>query len=604
MALTNSDISKLLADEGYINKKETDYALKESKRRSQNFLDILIALGYLSKDLYREALAEHYKIEPYNSNTINLDHGAFKTLEEELAIRLRMAVVQKDGMSNYLVAVEDPENQEKINLLNEKLGGKVKLLLALPEDIDELLLHYRPTLESQIESLKDSTESAVELLNILLQEAIEKRASDIHIEPLEKEIVIRFRIDGVLHVMSKISKSFLNPLVTRIKILAHLRTDEHRSFQDGSIRFRINKIAYDTRVSIAPTIRGEKIAFRILSEKIRRYTLSDLGFSENVEAKINKLITRPFGMILTTGPTGCGKTTTLYAILRALNSPEINIMTIEDPIEYRIDGVNQIQVNQATDITFAKGLRSMVRQDPDVILVGEIRDSETANISVNAALTGHLLLSTIHTNDAPTTLPRLIEMGIEPFLVSSTLIAAISQRLVRKLCKNCLSLKSYKKQDLIKIIGEVATKKLGHEDTIRLPYSKGCKNCTNTGFKGRIGLFEILEISPKIHELILKKSGSKEIFNVAKSEGFFTMFDDGIDKVQRGMTTIEEVLRVTLPEKIEKIKSLNSNNTKIHTTTKPVESIKTKKVNEKNEKPTPKIEKSDNLLVERKTKKT
>ncbi|MFH1749956.1 MAG: type II/IV secretion system protein [bacterium] len=603
MALKDSDISKILIEEGYLNKKEAEYALKESERRSQNFLDILIALGYLSKDLYREALAEHYKIEPYNSNIINLDYDAFKTLEEELAIRLRTAVIKKDGMGNFLVAVEDPEDQEKITLLNEKLGNKIKLLLALPEDIDELLVRYRPTLESQIESLESSTESAVELLNILLEEAIEKRASDIHIEPLEKEIVIRFRIDGVLHVMSKLSKGFLNSLVTRIKILAHLRTDEHRSFQDGSVRFRINEISYDTRVSIAPTIRGEKVAFRILSEKIRRFTLGDLGFSEDVEAKINKLITRPFGMILTTGPTGCGKTTTLYAILRALNNPEINIMTIEDPIEYRIDGVNQIQVNQTANITFAKGLRSMVRQDPDVVLVGEIRDSETADISVNAALTGHLVLSTIHTNNAPTTLPRLIEMGVEPFLVSSTLIAAISQKLVRKLCKNCLSLKTYKKEDLIKIIGEEAAKKLGEETTIRLPYSKGCKNCANTGFKGRIGLFEILEISPKIHDLILKKAGSEEIYATAKSEGFSTMFDDGINKVQRGMTTIEEVLRVTLPEKIEKIKTLSANNIKPNTLTQPTEPIKTDKSKPKNEKPTPKTKKANNLLVEHKTKK-
>jgi type II secretory ATPase GspE/PulE/Tfp pilus assembly ATPase PilB-like protein len=337
-------------------------------------------------------------------------------------------------------------------------------------------------------------------------------------------------------------------ILNRIKVNARLRIDEHVSAQDGAMRFAgEGGVVTDIRVSIVPTIEGEKIALRILSHYIENLTLSDLGLGEASEKKIKDAADKPFGMILVVGPTGAGKTTTLYAVLKRLNQPDVNITTIEDPVEYRMQGVNQIQVNADTHLTFAEGLRSIVRQDPDIILVGEIRDKETAEISVNAALTGHLLLSTFHANDASSALPRLVEMDIEPFLLASTLEVVVAQRLARRLCQNCRYSTSVARTSIEKEFPFL--KKYWKGNKVTLYKSHGCKACGNTGYTGRVGIFEFISITPAMEELILKHPNAAEIRALAKKEGTVFMFEDGMDKVKNGITTIEEVVRVVgMPE--------------------------------------------------------
>ncbi len=385
---------------------------------------------------------------------------------------------------------------------------------------------------------------------MLLQYGYENKASDIHIEPYEDKILVRFRVDGVLHDVLSIDKKMHDLILTRIKILSRMRTDEHRSAQDGKIRHRMGKEKVDIRVSIIPITEGEKVVMRLLSSKNRQFNLIDLGFSDSDFKKVKKAVKNPHGMILATGPTGSGKTTTLYAILKILNKRTVNIATIEDPVEYDMEGVNQIQVNEKTDLTFAKGLRSIVRQDPDIIMVGEIRDEETAGIAVNSALTGHLVLSTLHTNDAATTLPRLLDMDIEPFLVASTVNIIVAQRLVRKICQTCrgsytLTLKELKLIEGIKEIKE-AYKDKGYKNVKKLNFYKGagCKVCGNTGYHGRIGIYEVLEMNEDIKDSILRRASSDEITKLAKKNGMKTMLEEGVEKILNGETTIEEVFRV------------------------------------------------------------
>ena len=333
------------------------------------------------------------------------------------------------------------------------------------------------------------------------------------------------------------------------KILSKLRTDEHRAAQDGRMEFTTENEKVDVRVSIIPISDGEKVVMRILSEKSRQFKLSELGLEKGDLEKVQRNFKKPYGMILATGPTGSGKTTTLYAILKMLNSREVNISTIEDPIEYDIEGVNQIQANPKTNLTFAKGLRSILRQDPDIIMVGEIRDEETAGIAINAAMTGHLVLSTLHTNDAPTTLPRLLDMQIEPFLIASTVNVAIAQRLVRKIHQGCVESYIPKADELKSIIGSIGkerAEKIGaHKKGFRLYRGKGCKLCNQTGYEGRIGIFEVLEMTEKIRQLVMKRANSDEIRQEALAAGMTSMLDDGLNKVVKGVTSIEEVVRVT-----------------------------------------------------------
>jgi len=383
--------------------------------------------------------------------------------------------------------------------------------------------------------------SIIGLIDDLIAHAQKVRASDIHIDPNEKEVRIRFRIDGVLQQVFSFPKRIHDEIISRIKVIAALRTDEHQASQDGRFRIILEETgAVDVRVSIAPTYYGENAVLRLLSDNSEEFTLETLGFTKEDAEKIIQAVQKPTGMILSTGPTGSGKTTTLYTIIKMLNSEEISIITIEDPIEYAVSGIEQIQVNPHSGLTFANGLRSVLRQDPDIIMVGEIRDAETAGIAVNTALTGHLLLSTVHTNDAATTLPRLLDMKIEPFLVASTVNIAIGQRLVRRICDKCKkerALTDTEKKSLAEALPNVTIPDICFEGS-------GCDACNKTGFLGRLSVNEVLTVDNDVREAILKKLSAADIKRIAVANGMTTMLEDGFLKVQKGLTTIKEILRV------------------------------------------------------------
>lgn len=386
--------------------------------------------------------------------------------------------------------------------------------------------------------------SIICLIDSLLKHACEVGASDIHIDPLEKSVRVRFRVDGVLEDPYSLPKSVHGEMISRIKILSQLRTDEHQATQDGRFRYTMpsTDAFVDLRVSIVPTYHGENAVLRLLSDKADNLNLENLGFSEGDKKKIVHALRKSNGMILATGPTGSGKTTTLYTLIKMLNSPGVSIITIEDPVEYAIDGIEQIQVNSKHGLTFANGLRSILRQDPNIVMVGEIRDAETASIAVNTALTGHLLLSTLHTNDAATTLPRLLDMGIEEYLVASTVSIAIGQRLVRKVCEHCKE--KYQMTEAMK--SGLMDTSFGKFVEVGQGFYKGvgCRKCNGSGYAGRICINEVLVADDVIREAILRKAPASEIKNIAIARGMTTMLEDGFQKVRSGITTIEEILRV------------------------------------------------------------
>jgi type II secretory ATPase GspE/PulE/Tfp pilus assembly ATPase PilB-like protein len=410
----------------------------------------------------------------------------------------------------------------------------------------ESVVKKKEAVTQKVETIgNDSPVNIVELLDSIVIGALQLKASDIHIEPRDEEMIVRYRIDGLLREVLRIDKNLEQALIFKVKVSAKLRTDEHFAPQDGRIRFVFDGKKLDTRISILPITKGEKIVIRLLTSEGRSFKLEDLGIVGHDLEVVEKSYAKPYGMILAVGPTGSGKTTTLYAILKILNSPDVNITTIEDPVEYDIEGVNHIQINVKAKLTFANGLRSILRQDPDIVMVGEIRDNETARIAINAALTGHLVLSTLHTNDSVTTIPRLIDMGVEPFLVASTVNVIVAQRLARKLCENCrqsFELSAQDHEELTKIrpdIGELikSGEKIYHE--------VGCSVCGDTGFKGRIGLYEVLEVNEEVRDLINNKASTDQIYKLARKQDLHTIVEDGAKKVKGGVTSISELIRVT-----------------------------------------------------------
>lgn len=404
-------------------------------------------------------------------------------LPKEIAEQLGVLVVGFSAKTAS-VALKGPLDQGKLKTVKEALSvGRLQTYYANPEQIDQYLRYYRPTLDTRFSQiLKSSQRVAPDFVDQIILDALLLGASDIHCEPQEQDVLIRFRVDGVLHEAGRLPQDQYGNIVNRVKVLAKLRIDEHQASQDGSIHFSAEGKSSDLRISIVPTVNGEKIVIRVLSEYVRDFTLADLGMSESDRELVATASAAPYGMMLVSGPTGSGKTTTLYALVKKLNDTGVNITTIEDPVEYRIPGINQIQVNNQTNLTFAKGLRAIARQDPNVILVGEIRDEETADIAVNAALTGHLVLSTFHANDASSVLPRLLHMGIEPFLLASTIHTVIAQRLARKICEKCRVSYSVKPTELEEL------GRLGVKATSTTLYKgKGCAACNQTGFRGRVG---------------------------------------------------------------------------------------------------------------------
>lgn len=415
-----------------------------------------------------------------------------------------------------------------------------------PENSAVLVARQMSAVREELEKEKGVI-SIIQLVDALIVEGHNVRASDIHIDPTEQTLRVRYRIDGVLQEAYQIQKGMASEIVTRLKILSGMRTDEHYAAQDGRFRAVVkcdgsDDVNVDVRVSVAPTYYGENAVLRLLSDKAEQFSLTLLGFSESNRERIERVLRKPYGMILATGPTGSGKTTTLYTMLKQLSTPDVSIVTIEDPIEYAISGIEQIQVNARTGLTFANGLRSILRQDPNIIMVGEIRDQETAQIAVNTALTGHLLLSTVHTTDSATTLPRLLDMGIEPYLIASTVNMAIGQRLVRKICEACREEyvpTAAERKSIKDHLAEAQMTKVK-----RFFRGKGCEACNGMGYRGRIGIHEVLLVEEPIRELILKKASSSDVKRLAVELGMTTMLEDGLLKAEAGETTIQEVLRV------------------------------------------------------------
>lgn len=538
-------LKELLLSENYILAEDLKKAEDYAKTNHADFLDYLYHQGKISDALLGQAIAEYYKIN-FADLADKLNPDTILKLPKNIALGLR-SILFEENEKEVKIATDEPHQIYLKESLKKIYPAKtVTLCYANTKTIDEALTFYRENLDSRINDLKKSGKSlAPNLVSEIFNDALLARASDIHFEPQPENVLVRFRIDGVLHEMSSLDKLDYASIINRIKVLADLRSDDHFSAQDGAIRYDTKTGKIDMRISIVPTVSGEKIVIRILSYYIKNYTLEDIGLETAGSELITKAAAKPFGMILVVGPTGSGKTTTLYTLIKLLQSPNVNITTIEDPVEFRIPGVNQIQVNTQTNLTFAKGLRSIARQDPNIILVGEIRDNETAEIAVNSALTGHLVVSSFHANDAAATFPRLLDMGVEPFLLTSTLELIVAQRLVRRICPTCRYSKVVKRNDLKKIIAN--PEKYFTDDEVTLYEGKGCKSCNNTGYKGRTGIFEFIRMTEEMKTLLLTKPSALEIAKLAAKQGAKTMYDDGIEKVKNGLTTIEELNRVANP---------------------------------------------------------
>lgn len=557
MTISDEDLKKLVIKNNLIDEKGITQILEYLKNSDTTFYDALIEKNIITDENLGILISDYLKMPFVILSKLSIAEDVFRIIPERIARKHKIIPFLKDATS-LKVALSNPNKKTLLEMVARKSGLKIIPYLATERDINNTFFIYRKDLQvifdqileeevySDLQSIIKEDAPIIKIVNLIIQYASQDKASDIHIEPQEKKCLIRFRIDGMLHDVVSLPINLHDRIVTRIKIVSNLRTDEHMSAQDGKMRFKDDEETMDIRVSILPIVDGEKAVLRLLSTHARQFSLIDLGMNEKDLAKLNESISKSYGMILSTGPTGSGKSTSIYAILKIINKREKNITTVEDPVEYRIKGVNQINVNVKTGLTFASGLRSILRQDPNIVFVGEIRDIETAGIAVNAALTGHLVLSTLHTNDAATALPRFIDMKVEPFLVASTVNVIIAQRLIRKICEMCKSSFKVPKEELIRNLPlDVVVKNLGDIPEYTIFKGNGCKICHNTGYAGRIGIFEILEISKKIKALIVGKADSEMIAKQAIDEGMTTMLDDGLEKIKRGLTTLEEVLRVT-----------------------------------------------------------
>ena len=578
MHVSEGELKNFILDSGLVPKKDLDAAAEESKERKQPFADILVSRGSITEDALRRIQAYVLGIPFVSLKEHKIPPDVLALIPEPIARTHNIVAFKKEGDS-LEVAMLDVEDLASIDSMRKKTGLKILARLTDTDSIKHSLLQYQKSLKDEFgdiistEAGKLKTNAAdtdlsgadlkkmaedlpiVRIVDTLLKHAIVQGASDIHIEPMEAEVLVRYRIDGILHDAMTLPRAAAAGIVARIKVLSNLKLDEKRLPQDGRFKLETEAEKVSFRVSTIPTFYGEKIVMRLLRETGGEgFTLEALGFHGEGLEKIHSATKATTGIILVSGPTGSGKTTTLYTILDILNTPDVNISTIEDPIEYQMKRVNQTQVNPAIGFTFASGLRSLVRQDPNIIMVGEIRDGETASLAINAALTGHLVLSTIHTNSAAGAIPRLVDMGVEPFLLVSTLRVIIGQRLVRQLCEGKTEYK-LSKAEAAKIATEdhfdAAFKELHDEKLVKegattenLPFyhptpSAECPD----GYKSRIGIHEVLGVSPAIRESMLKSGTSEAIEAQARKEGMLTMFEDGLYKAARGITSLEEVLR-------------------------------------------------------------
>ncbi len=559
--LTPDELQALLSDAGVVTDEQLAQAKERAESVGESFASALLWYSFISDEQLGRLIADHLKLPFVVVAEKAIESDVLHRIPEIFAAKKNVIVFALDA-EGLSVAMSDPRDMETRNFLSRKSGLPIRVFYATPRDIkNSLSLYRKEVVEAFDEMIGKSIEEAgqhksgesdppiIRIVDTLVLYAYQNRASDIHLEPRDRDMLVRFRIDGMLHDIVTLPPELHPQIISRIKILGKLRTDEHQKPQDGKMEVMTEGDRLDIRISIIPTTEGEKVVMRLLSERSRQFSLSNLGLSpENLE-KLTAAYENPYGMILVTGPTGCGKTTTLYAVLKLLNRRAVNVVTIEDPVEYDMEGVNQIQVNTDANLTFATGLRSILRQDPNIILVGEIRDDETASIAVNLAMTGHLVLSTLHTNNAATTIPRLIDMHIEPFLIASTVNAIVAERLIRKIHLACRVSEEKPASEILKYVEADLFGKIfgiGSSDRqIRLYRGKGCANCHHTGYEGRVGIFEILTFDESIREAIIAEKDADTIERLAIAAGMHTMLEDGLLKVSQGITTLDEVLRAT-----------------------------------------------------------
>lgn len=553
--INDEKLRQNLSESNIVNKEALDEAWKYAKKNKFSLSDALLDKDLISDENLGKIIADELGFPYINLLTSNIQTELLNLIPQKLSKARKIFVFKKDDKNVYL-ATPNPEDYETISFIEKKIEMSAVVYFTTKRNIAEAQKFYNLGIETDFKKIllanaqeaKETEQEApiIRLTDTILRYADENKASDVHIEPKKNATLIRFRMDGVLRDMATLPKEIHQQIVTRIKVMSELRTDEHQAAQDGKLSIDLERETLDVRVSIIPVTGGENIVMRLLPEKDRQFGLTDLGMDEFDLAKITGAINKPYGMILATGPTGSGKTTTQYSILKLLDKREVNIMTIEDPVEYELEGINQIQVNPRTNLTFADGLRSIVRQDPDIILVGEIRDEETAGIAINSAMTGHLVLSTLHTNDAATTLPRLLDMKVEPFLVASTINIIIGQRLVRRICLRCIESAPYKISTLKKqFSAEIIDKYFSKSATeVRLYQSRGCEVCHYTGYSGRIGIYEVMEMQENIKVSVMDRKNASYIKEIAVKNGMTPMVEDGIKKALKGLTTIDEVIRV------------------------------------------------------------
>jgi len=602
MRIPDSLVEKLLSKGGDFSKEQLAGLRKQAAAEKQPLQDVVIKSNLVTEKELTKLYADEIEVPFVEIKAAEISHEVLKQLPERIARQYNAVIFGIDKQDIKQVAMEDPDDIQALNFLQKQLGNKLKIHITTSSLLQAALDQYRGTISSELTKVITNEEDAddneeevdesdlaedspvAQTVNILIEYGIKSGASDVHIEPREDHVVVRYRIDGLLREANKLPRKLLGSLVSRIKILSNLKIDEHRAPQDGRFKIEVSGQIYALRVSTLPILDGEKVVMRILNESSKAADFTELGFWGTALADLKQAITQPHGMVLVTGPTGSGKSTTLFSVLSSLNTPNVNISTVEDPIEYHIVGANQTQVNPVAGMTFTNGLRALLRQDPTIVTAGEIRDGETADLAVQAALTGHLVFSTLHTNNAATCLPRLLDMGVEPFLIASTVRVVIGQRLVRRLCIDCREA-FVPDAALLKHLDEAfhlndngGLKRLHELEAAALKdgidastgskdktsselstspsastklwkaHDTGCDSCGHSGYKGRIGIYEVLSNTSAIQKLIVSNSTSENLEQTATGEGMLTMQLDGFIKALRGQTTIEEVLRVTAQE--------------------------------------------------------
>ena len=591
MRISDTTIEKILVRTGSVDETKLNELKSDAEANSKSLQDTVLHSNIVDDEKLTEMIAEYIGVPFIRINPKDVSEEVLRKIPEHIARQYNAVLFAAAEDGTLSLAMDDPDDVQALNFIQKEIGYNTRVFLATKNNILECLDIYRGDVNKEIDQVIATQQDAqaenqtvteeefaenspvAQTVNLLLEYAIKSSASDIHIEPREEFVQIRYRIDGVLREVNRLPRNVLGALVSRIKILSNLKIDERRVPQDGRFKITVSGRQYALRVSTLPIADGEKVVMRILDESNQSVTLEQLGYWGKSLVDIKEAMQQPNGMILVTGPTGSGKSTSLFSILSELNTPDVNISTIEDPVEYKIPGVNQTQTNVKAGMTFASGLRALLRQDPNIIMVGEIRDGETANLGVQAALTGHLVFSTLHTNNAATCLPRLLDMEIEPFLIASTVKAVIGQRLVRRLCtfcrqhytptsdeiKNIESLFGLSNSRDIGYINrlesQAASEKIGgdaeqntNSTTITGLWkesAEGCDECNHQGFKGRLGIYEVLDVSQTIQRSITTNATSNEIQDEAINDGMVTMQIDGLIKALRGVTTISEVLRVT-----------------------------------------------------------